>query len=319
MSNKTPHFFVLEIPKREDRCPNAVYFVKTSSGVSMYVTNVNNKVYPVANGSSSSISDLVSPEGTISVEINGDTTEIDISQSILDELDAIRNAIVQPPNYESPFASISLGTTQVEVGETITRVVTSTFTQKDGGQPTAHLIKRGNTILSSVATSQAVRTVTDSIVVPRGTITYSTAITHTQGAVKQNNLGVEDPTGRIQAGTVTANRNIVGKLKIYYKVGSSFPSDGEELKQTATGFVYEDENEFTFEVPLTHMSIAIPADISLSNLEIKTSNNETITSDFLENLYVDDISDATNFQTNSYNIIQNSTGSNYNVTLTIKL
>lgn len=110
MSKITPHFFVLGIPEKDDRCPNAVYFLRTYSGVSMYATDSKNRIFPIEVGSPSPISGLISPKGTISIRLNGLTTEIDVSKSILDELDVIRNTGNNKPKkfvINSPVSATS--------------------------------------------------------------------------------------------------------------------------------------------------------------------------------------------------------------------
>lgn len=82
MNKKTPHFFVLGIPKEEDRCQNAVYFVRSTLGVAMYVTDSRKKIFPVAS------SDIKSPEETLDIRLDGQTISIDINPSVLEDLNS---------------------------------------------------------------------------------------------------------------------------------------------------------------------------------------------------------------------------------------
>lgn len=314
MSKRTPHFFVLGIPKEADRCPNAVYFVRGASGVSMFVTDSNNKVFPVAGGSPGVITNLVSPQGTISIELNGQVTEIDISQSILDELDAIRNAIVQPPNYIPPSASITFGNpTTVEAGTNLARIVNASFTQNDAGQVNNIKIFRGSTLLVDQDTNQSILAVGDNFTIGRETVTHSCQISYGEGITKQNNLGLDDPTGKIQAGTITANRNIVGRLKIFYGAANQFYTSSQDIRDNLA-FVFENATSFSFQASSRFMTIAIPANKNIGS--IITSNNENLTGNFLPSEQSIEVSDA-DFNPQNYKLYTYSTALPLNVTVTV--
>lgn len=321
MSKRTPHFFVLGIPKETDRCPNSVYFVRSSLGVSMYVTDSNKKVFPVAGGSPGAITNLVSPQGTISIELNGQVTEIDISQSILDEIDAIRNAIVQPPNYIPPSASITFGNpTTVEAGTNLARIVNTSFTQNDAGQVNNIKIFRGSTLLVDQDTNQNTLAVGDNFTIGRETVTHSCQISYGEGITKQNNLGLDDPTGKIQAGTITANRNIVGRLKIFYGSLPTFPTTGQEyrdsLNASSSNWSYENTSQTFFQASSVSHIIAVPIDKNINNINITTSSFENITSSFLSNQELIEIPDQSGILW-QYRVLKYITNNNYNVQINI--
>lgn len=46
--SKTTHFFIKVLPSKEDRCPNAVYFLKDGDNVTMYVSDENKDLYLVS-------------------------------------------------------------------------------------------------------------------------------------------------------------------------------------------------------------------------------------------------------------------------------
>lgn len=325
MSKQTPHFFVLGLPKKEDRCANSVYFVRTKKGVEMVVTDSKKDAFTISASSGedpTEIGSLVSPQGTIDITLNGEVVQIDISQDILDELEAIRNAIVQPPNYIPPSANITFGNpTVVEAGTSLSRIVSATFTQNDAGQVNNIRILRNSQVLVDQPTNQNLLAVGDSFTIGRETVTHTCEISYDEGETKENNLGIEDPTGKIQAGTITANRNIVGRLKIFYGSTNQFFNTGQELRDFFDNpgrFSFENSNNISFFAGSRFHTIAVPQSVDINNIVITTSSFETITQDFLANQQVIQIPDAGGNLFN-YNVLTYSTLENYNVDIQIQL
>lgn len=116
---------------------------------------------------------------------------------------AILDAIVQaiPPTYNAPSVSISASPSagNYEIGSNIGTITLSrSFNQNDGGAATGDAYSKftgswnnlvGNTDVISSLTTQ---------------VSYRVTTSYGQGPCKNNNLGQQDCTGRIQASSVTS-------------------------------------------------------------------------------------------------------------------
>lgn len=142
---------------------------------------------------------------------------------------AILDAIVQaiPPTYFAPTASISSSPASgnYEIGTNLgTITLSSTFTQNDAGAAT------GTTYAKFVSSWNNLGGNTDAL----GTLTqqtyYRVTISYGQGACKNNNLGVPDCTGRIQAGSVTSGNILFNPFyKRYWGFASSQAPDNSTI------------------------------------------------------------------------------------------
>ena len=111
----------------------------------------------------------------------------------------------------------------VEAGTSVTMKLKSTFTQKDAGAVTSHVIKRGTTEIATG--TDAVLTAEETYVVPDGTTTFTSTASYDAGAVKKDNFGDESPSGKIEAGSKTSsNYNVVGARKAFYGALTALPA-----------------------------------------------------------------------------------------------
>jgi hypothetical protein len=317
MSKQTPHFFVMALPAKEDRCANAVYFLREALGVDMYVTDSRKNIFLIA-GDADSIANIQSPNGTIEVNLNGEVVELEVSSSILDDIEALKNAIIQPPNYVPPSSTVDFGNpTVVEAGTNLSRILSTNFFRNDAGEVTNIKLFRDSTIIADTDTNQNVLAGGDSFIIGRETVTHSSEITYEQGGLKQNNIGEEDSTGRIQAGTITSNKNIVGRYNIFFGSSTSFFTQGADIRQDLSS-VFENSNSFSFNANQRFMTIAIPQVINTNSIKITTSNNETLTQNFLDNQRTLTITDA-DFNPVTYNLLEYSTAIPLEVTVNVTL
>jgi len=309
--NELKKFFVLGLPQKEDRCPNALYIVKTGEEtVELFFTDrLKNVLKPEI--SEEVEANINSQAGTIEVVNVGGNINVEVAQYILD---AIAIEVV----YTQPSSTLTLGTNLVEAGANINRTITSTFTQNDAGPVNRQRISRGNTTLLDSFSTGSVRTVQENVTAIRGSIEYSSTIDYDIGPIKVDNLGRPDDANRIPRSSISKSNSIIGELKIFYKVSNSFETDGAQLRQTATGSVFESSNSFSFYVDGTHTSIAIPDDVDVSSIAITTSNNEDVTTNFTDTETNISIPDAgSNAQ--SYIVYNFSSGVPLEATLTITL
>ena len=105
--------------------------------------------------------------------------------------------------------------TTVEAGTSVTVKVKSTFTQKDAGAVTEHVIKRGD---EEVATgTDATLTHEETFVVVDGGTSWKSTVEYAEGAVKKDNFGDDSPSGHIEAGSKTSSAyTITGARKAFY-------------------------------------------------------------------------------------------------------
>jgi len=306
-------FFVLGLPAKEERCPNALYIVKTGEDtVKLFFTDqLRNALEPEFNEDSGEDveTNLTSDRGTIEILNVGGNINIEVAQYILD---AISIEVV----YVQPSSTLTLGVNLVEAGSTVDRTITSTFVQNDAGPVNRQRISKGNTIILDSFSTDSVKTVEENITVSRGSIVYSSIIDYDSGPVKTNNLGQADDTNRIPRASVSKNTSITGELKTFYKVANSFETDGLQLRQTATGSVFESVNSFSFYINGTHTTIAIPN--SMNIVAIGTSNDEDVTTNFTDTEDSMSIPDAGG-NTQTYKVYNFSSGVPLEATITITL
>lgn len=124
-----------------------------------------------------------------------------------------------PASYAAPTIAIAnnggQAATTVEAGTSVSIKLKSTFTQKDAGAVTSHVIKRGETEIATG--TEAVLTAEETYVVPDGTTTFTSTAAYAEGAVKNDNFGDASPSGHIEAGSKTSsNYNVVGARKAFY-------------------------------------------------------------------------------------------------------
>lgn len=85
--NNVRHYWELGLPENLDR--HAIYFIRTENGVLTYVTDANEVPYLV--GSSSGSVTLTSPDGSVSIVQNGEVTELQVAQEVLDSIISLHN------------------------------------------------------------------------------------------------------------------------------------------------------------------------------------------------------------------------------------
>lgn len=142
--------------------------------------------------------------------------------------DIIKKLLVKriPATYTKPTVSIACPKAgSYEVGTSVAVGVTGTFTQKDGGAVTKMQVIKNGTTPAALETTTSPIEYTETLSVPDGNTTYKVTAEYAQGAIKQDNLGEDSPTGRIEAGSVTSsNVTITGFRKAFYGAGLGDPA-----------------------------------------------------------------------------------------------
>jgi len=151
--------------------------------------------------------------GSVGGYKTGDTISADAS--ILSVLKTILIKKI-PPVYTKPSLSLS-GTTpyDVEIGTRKALTLTPTFSKNDAGNVTKYTLKKGDastgTVLYTGNAPQAYTTVKETVGSESkdfqitDSVTFTATVEYGQGAVKKDNLGNDDATGRIIAGSINSN------------------------------------------------------------------------------------------------------------------
>jgi hypothetical protein len=127
-----------------------------------------------------------------------------------------------PATYAQPGAGLSglLGG-PVEVGTTVSSVLTPAFTIGDAGALTSYALQRGATVLASSATAPITYPAyTESYVLPLGTTSWTATFNYAAGPIKQGNQGTNSP-GNIPAGSRAASQGINAQFKGYFGYAGS--------------------------------------------------------------------------------------------------
>ena len=142
-------------------------------------------------------------------------------------IDDLLNMITQKaiaPTYTKPSVSIAKsgsGTASgsYEAGTSITPILTATFNKNDAGDLTQIEVLKGGSQVGTDTVSPYTYT-GEATVLGDETITFTARATYGDGPVKNNNLGQEDPTGQIKAGTITSsNFNFTGQRNLFWGTG----------------------------------------------------------------------------------------------------
>lgn len=142
-------------------------------------------------------------------------------------IDDLLNLITQKaiaPTYTQPTVSLAKsgsGTAagSYEAGTSITPILTATFNKNDAGDLTKLAILKGGSEVGSDTTSPYTYT-GEAIVLGDETISFTAQATYSDGPVKDNNLGQEDATGQIKAGTKTSSAmNFAGQRNLFWGTG----------------------------------------------------------------------------------------------------
>jgi hypothetical protein len=145
----------------------------------------------------------------------------------------LRNILIKtiPPTYTAPTAGIgsSPGQGSYEIGTNLgTITLSASFTQNNGGTST------GSTYSKYVSSWNNLGSNTDAITSLETTTYYRVLTSYNQGACLNNNLGTQDCTGRINAGSVySGNIQFTPFFKRYWGFSSSqSPSNSTILALT---------------------------------------------------------------------------------------
>ncbi|PZW41624.1 hypothetical protein LX95_01305 [Mesonia algae] len=211
------------------------------------------------------------------VRNNGSNIQVDSSLS-LTSINPVQNKVIaalhlEPAEYEAPTASITNVSQDVENGTTIEEInLQVNFNQNDAGAATGYEIIQDENVIANAAGFTV-----DSLVVPLGNVEFKALVNYAQGPVKQNNLGEDDPTGQIQAGSIfSQTRIITGTQRSFFGSVASTPTNSAQAR--ALTKIKSSVNSFSFLASEVNNSIIVPQGTTLAS--VVSSNNETLTGQF---------------------------------------
>lgn len=130
------------------------------------------------------------------------------------------------PTYTAPSLSLS-GTSPstVEAGTTMNITLNASFMKNDAGAITSYKLYKNGSVIYSGPTVQSY---TDTnVLITETPITYRAEVTYSDGTIKKTNLGVDYPTGRILAGTISSGSVVyTGVRKGFYGVSFTDTTHG---------------------------------------------------------------------------------------------
>ena len=174
------------------------------------------------------------------------------------------------PTYTAPSLSLS-GTspTTVEAGTVMNITLNTSFFKNDAGDVTSFkLYKNGSLIYSGTN----IQSFTDSnVLIGESSIVYRAEVTYADGVIKKTNLGVDYPTGRILAGTVSSsNVTYLGIRKAFYGtnlLSNVISTTSAEIRSLTPSTAKASEgNVFTINIPMGTKKVMLAYPANLRNV-----------------------------------------------------
>lgn len=222
---------------------SALYY--DSTGKKLWVFSPKDSIWRLAGVDTARFTQDVTvngPAGT-SVGVYGNGQTIPLTGKTLDQFATTIAVKAVPPTYYSPSASISSspGAGLYERGSAINITLSGSYIQNDGGASSTVTYRKNGSALGGN---------TDNITSLTSQVGYDVQIAYAQGACKNNNLGVQDCTGRINAGTATSGSIYITPFdKRYWGFASSqSPSNSTILALT------QDNNGSTGSLSLSNIT-----------------------------------------------------------------
>ncbi|MCJ8208656.1 collagen-like protein [Mucilaginibacter sp. RS28] len=195
------------------------------------------------------------------------------------DLAKLTNALVPHPTYTAPTASISSSQAgNYEIGQSVAITINLLFTQNDGGAAQTYSIRKNGTEISTGTT------LTDPITITATSPSYQGFVSYAQGPVKQNIIQIDDPIGRINAGTATSGilSNFKGYYKIFYGPVATAPANSGAVR-TLTGTLTSTGNTYTLNTGTDQKTFAfwIPTGKTLVSVIDQDALGANITSSYI--------------------------------------
>ncbi|UEG54536.1 hypothetical protein LLH06_06125 [Mucilaginibacter daejeonensis] len=195
------------------------------------------------------------------------------------DFDVLVGALVPHPTYDQPVATLTPNvTTTGEVGESRLLTITLSFNQKSAGLANAYSIRKNGTQVTNTASYN------DTIKLAIASISYQGTVGYEQGPIQKNIIFLDDPVGRISAGSKDSNIiSFSGTYATWYGPAASVPStaaaprslSGKQLTSSGNSFVLNSGTAQTTLVIITAPNRSLASVIDLDAL------NAVITSEYV--------------------------------------
>jgi hypothetical protein len=192
------------------------------------------------------------------------------------------------PTYTVPTINLTPNNYNIEIGTPINIALSTTFVQNDAGTVTNYtLVRNYNSANTTLVNSGTVSSYTDNSASPilSSNLIYTATVAYANGAIKNNNLGVADPTGRILAGSIVDTATIVGK-RSYFKgatTDTTAPTTSANIRALIN--TIDPNNGTTFTINITagsrRVCFAYPATLqNVTNVKYVESGNAEVKDTF---------------------------------------
>lgn len=215
-----------------------------------------------------------------------------------------------PPTYVQPSISIANNAGSAagnyEIGSTLNIKLRATFNKNDAGALTNIQFKKNSENAGDASTTSPADYTEDALSLISAT-TYSATATYAEGAVKQDNLGEDYPTGHIAAGSKNTSNYVFTPYRMGYFAG--YTSDVAELTsaairnlQTKSDAAYRAESfKVTVRAGAKRVVIATPAtNTGVTKILNESALNADVTSTFTKSTI--DVEGANNHAAITYNV-----------------
>lgn len=235
-------------------------------------------------------SDLI--ELTNNITVDSELSELSVNpvenRAITTVINQILDVIADHPTYISPTVSLNNITQIVENGSNLSGTLNVTFTQNDAGQVISYSISRNNIQISNIQTGAFNEVNIQSPIIFNSTVCYES------GPIKNNNLGIPDPVGRILQGCITSsNRIITPMLRYFWGSNLNIPSTSSAVR-TLSNNSFSNVSQITLSTGIqnTNFIVCIPNNRSITSVIDSSNLNADITLNYIlinNNFQVEDV------------------------------
>lgn len=198
-----------------------------------------------------------------------------------------------PATYTKPGVTIAVasgnGAGDYEVGTNISTTLKAIFTQNDAGALTSlGIFKSGQSDAIISGAESPVTSEAQEFVIPDGNVIFTATAAYGEGAIKQDNLGNDSPSGHIEAGSVTSNQLwFSGKRNLFYGTGvGSVPELTSEVVRGLSKSTLNPKNGQTFDVSVAvgqqYVIIAYPKTLRSMTKCFYVEQNTDLVANFIE-------------------------------------
>lgn len=226
------------------------------------------------------------------ITVDSELSELSVNpvenRAITTVINQILDVIADHPTYISPTVSLNNITQIVENGSNLSGTLNVTFTQNDAGQVISYSISRNNIQISNIQTGEFNEVNIQSPIIFNSTVCYES------GPIKNNNLGIPDPVGRILQGCITSsNRIITPMLRYFWGSNLNIPSTSSAVR-TLSNNSFSNVSQITLSTGIqnTNFIVCIPNNRSITSVIDSSNLNADITLNYIlinNNFQVEDV------------------------------